>query len=252
MQVLLSGSGVSPDTVSAGELAALLRELETAFQETAKGTQRKELPEGALVSLVKIERGSSALTFAIDEQIADAVVHISRSIVNNQVNALPPKAWGALREVWRQAAQGHRKIEFRQTNGVPVEHAVISEEREIPEVTLRTVQGSTAIFGHCVRVGGAEPKGVVVLQDNSRLVVDLEDTEAAKKLAAHLYEDVSLEGIATWDSRTWEFIDFRVTRILDYRPAAAVDAFAELARATGGRWKGIDAGKYVSELRQTD
>ena len=66
------------------------------------------------------------------------------------------------------------------------------------------------------------------------------------------YEVVVVEGQATWDSETWQILDFKVTGIADFTAADPYQAMQDLAAAAQGHWEGVDALEYVRELRGAD
>lgn len=74
--------------------------------------------------------------------------------------------------------------------------------------------------------------------------------EMAMALASRLYQDVALEGTATWDPDTWRLRSFRVVRLLDFAAVSPMAAFHELAAAAGDAWDGVDALEFVRSSRE--
>ncbi|HVK97412.1 MAG TPA: hypothetical protein VM368_06320, partial [Flavisolibacter sp.] len=58
----------------------------------------------------------------------------------------------------------------------------------------------------------------------------------AKALAAKLYENVTLKGIAKWDAETLKIEDFKLIDILEYSPGNTSKAIGDLKKITSGFW----------------
>ncbi|MBI5153624.1 hypothetical protein HZA57_00170 [Candidatus Poribacteria bacterium] len=81
-------------------------------------------------------------------------------------------------------------------------------------------------------------------------LIQAEATEAlARELGAHLYEEVAVEGEATWNARTWEIENFRVLGVHPFAPSDPVSAFEQLQQASAGTWDRVDAREYVNAVR---
>jgi hypothetical protein len=111
------------------------------------------------------------------------------------------------------------------------------------------LQGTTTIQALCLRVGGVQPKAELRLPNREKLLHAELTAEVARQLAQRLYEEVILEGRATWNVDPWEVEAFRVNRVTTYRKTDAVLAFKELSEAARGSWDEVDALSYVHGLR---
>jgi hypothetical protein len=248
MRIRIAGSGVSPETVKASDLAEFITEIEKAIQEAAIG---HDLPSAeALVSLVEITEGSDELTLAIADPVLSGPKSISKAIAEKQFANLPQYAWEALSKISKKAKERKWTIEFLPSPIMAVEHAIISPENGVPDPAPPPIaRGTTTVYGRLLRVGGVKPKAELRIRDGvEALYLDI-DESMAKQLAPRLYEEVGMEGEATWNTITWRIVAFKATRILDFQPSALTEAFRELAEASGGRWHGIKADEYISELR---
>src|SRR5262249_38810990 len=87
-----------------------------------------------------------------------------------------------------------------------------------------------------------------VANRSSLLYVDVSE-EDAKFLGQRLYDQVVLEGVATWDPETWAVREFRVSRVTEYRPGRVADAFRALAEVSEGIWEQVDAVDFVRKVR---
>ena len=252
-QLRMIGERVTPETVRAGDLADLVADLEAAIiaanPEPVDGVDIGE----ATVSLVGIEAGSNRLTFAVLAAALPWVGAITEAISSDRCDRLPARSHERLHKISKQAERKGWAIEFDGDRERNIAEATISAEHPVPPPTPSVATGQTTIWGRLMRVGGAKPRAEIRLPDNNLLYFDLSE-QLAKELSEGLYETVSVEGVATWDVDSGSLTDFKATRILSYRPEKSnlVRAFEELAAASKGRWDGVDAARYVDELRSED
>src|SRR5262249_1420463 len=120
-----------------------------------------------------------------------------------------------------------------------------------PQPSVRTIKGQTTIWGRLIRIGGKQ-KSVAKLElpDGSDLYVRV-PKNLAIELGSRLYEDVSLEGEATWEADKGAIIAFSASRVTSYSPhrRSIVQTFKDLAEASEGRWNDIDPEEFVDHLR---
>jgi hypothetical protein len=253
--IKLTGADVSPETVRARDLAEFLVQFETAILETVAAT-KKVPPEIAarewIVSLLKIERGSESLTFALSGEVIDGASLLSLAHYSRDYSQIPFKAQEALHKISSQATENFWNVEFVEDKGLNIKSAVISAENPVPLPRIAKVQGDTTIYGKLIRVGGVEPRAMLQMPDRNYIYIALKE-EMALSLASkeRLYKQVGIEGTATWRVDTMELLDFKAKRITAYQPhnSNLVETFTELAKSAGGRWDELDAEKFVAELR---
>jgi hypothetical protein len=252
-QLQLIGANVTPETVPAKELADFVEQVEAAVRAAVERdpTLAALSPDEVLVSLVGVDEGSNKLTFAVASAALLAVAAITEAVATAHYAAIPPPSQEALSAISRQAARRKWLVEFQPDQGRGIRHAVISEDHPVPAPTVAKISGSMTILGQCMRVGGAQPRAEIRLPSGDLLFIDITE-EMAISLGPLLYKPVSLEGRATWEVEGWKLVEFRATRLTEYRGAPIPQTFAELAKASGGRWDNIDAAEYVRELRAGD
>jgi hypothetical protein len=248
--VRIAGAGVSPETVRAGDLAALLIHLERSVHQVMG--IRGEV-SGVPLSLVRIEQGSDRLTFGVMATAVSAVVAITVAIKTGDYADIPLGAHKSLRELSELVSRREWLVEFEQDKDLGIRRAVISANSEVPDPRSMTTRGTTTIFGECVMVGGAsDTRARIRLRATGQLLsIDMTE-ELCKELAPRLYEDVAIEGEAFWRQRDRQIVAFRATRIADYRPGSLDEGFREMAGAAHGRWDDVDAEEYVRLLRGED
>lgn len=249
-QIRMIGERVAPDTVRAGDLAALVENLEAAVT-AAGGPEALSIDsDEAVISLVGVENGSNKLTFAVAQAALVSVSAISVAVSTADYRRLPPKTHEKLHEISKQAARKDWAVEFVGDSRMQITSAIISSEHPIPPPARTTVSAPTTIWGRLMRVGGAKPRAEIRLPGGQLLFFDL-TAGLAKQLSDGLYETVSVEGIATWTVDTRELTDFKATRVTGYRPekTSLTGAFEQLALAAKGRWDTVDVTRFIDDLR---
>lgn len=235
-----------PETVSAGDLADFIEHVEKALVAYAK-TEALELQSDVAVSLVGVGEGSNELTFAAQVEVMPGVIAMAEAITHRDFSKLPFETHQNLYDMVELSRKRDWGLELH-TVGQAAAIIEPGEEIQFPSSPV-LVSGSTNLLAWCVRVGGAKPKAEIrTLKDNTLLYVVV-SIDIAKELAKRLYEVVILEGQATWSAETWEIKDFKVSSVQPYRKMPVSNAFSGLREAANGRWDGVDAVEYVSELR---
>ena len=242
------GEGVLPETTRASDLADLVAHFEKAILETARA-QGVELPDDPFVSLVGIDPGSNRLTWAVATLVLPAVTVVSSAVSNNNFTQIPRPAHQALHDISQRAIDRRWSVKFVADDPSTTPSAEISEEHPVPPPPpVPEVRGTTTLFGRCIRVGGVRPRAEISLQRGGTLFIDVSE-QLARKLAQRLYDQVCLDGEASWDAETWSIQSFRATDVADYRPVSLASAFQDLTVGSGGVWDGIDVDAYVTECR---
>jgi hypothetical protein len=253
--IKISGVDVSPDTVRASDLAEFLVHFEKAVLETVLA--RKDItPEVAehelIISLVAIEQGSDALTFVLTGEAMSGVSLLSQAHLSHDYSGISPKAQDALHRISTQASKNSWNVEFVKDERHNIQETIISEDDPVPPPNIVTAQGDTTIYGRLMRVGGVSPRAMLAMPDGSYLYIDLTETMAVTLASKErLYQDVGIEGTATWRVDTWELMHFKAKRITDYQPHKnnLVRSFESLAEVAGDRWKDIDIEQFIAEMR---
>ncbi len=252
VRMAITGKGASPETVPLHDLAEILASIERLVLACAD-VATVELPHQAPVSLVGIEESSAGLVLSVEDPHVCAVSRVSNAVATGDYLELPETALLELRKLTRSVERREWEFEIRENQDLGITYVRV-ESKSLPAMAEHgSVEGTSTIYGRCLRVGGAtKPKAEIRLSSSGQILnVELSETEA-KELAKRLYEEVILEGRATWDVETWEVERFRVSHITPYRQTDPALAFKELAEAAHGQWKGVDAAEYVRSLRSED
>ena len=251
--------GPKPDEVPATDLCEFVTEFVRAVAgasgdvaaESADAERTEDTLAVPCVSLVEISEGSDRLTFATTHEYAPAVARIASSIRRGRYTSLPRAVHESLH---RMSQVTHRRgwgIRFPANKKLGIVTATVKKGTAIPPPkAFPAMTGSTTLLGRLMRVGGVSPKAELRLPNRPDLLyVDVTE-EMAMALAGRLYQDVALEGTATWDPDTWKLRSFKVVRLLDFAAVSPAAAFRELAAAVGDAWDGVDALEFVRSNRE--
>ncbi len=251
-QVRIIGDTVLPQTVKSSDLAVLITNWEEAITRTVQSKFPIVFdPNDAVVSLVGIDEGSDRLTFSVLTIALQAVSFISNTIAARRYEDIPVPAQKAIFEISKQASRKEWAVEIVADEQLQIREAVISDDNPVPPPSPPKATGTTTITGWLLRIGGAKPKAEIRLTDGELILIDVTST-MAKQLGDRLYEEVSIEGEATWVVHDWKIVEFKAKRITEYRPSSVIAAFKELAEASDGTWENIDVEAYVGQLRAED
>lgn len=244
------GQPVRPGSVDIRDLIAFLSNWEKALESTAEANKialprRDDMP---ILSLVEIKDSSYGLGFKILDRAVILMGIISTALANDQTDNLPPKAIEALAAISSQAEVRGWAVQIVPGTSSVIRGAEISAANPIRVEESSEIEGSMTLVGHLLRVGGAKPRAEV--RDNYGEIhyIDV-DAAQALKLAPHLYNDITLEGVATWDCTTWRVVKFRLDDIVETALPDIEVAFEELRRRVGGAWDGVDVEAYFKAER---
>ncbi|MBN2580251.1 MAG: hypothetical protein JXB10_14775 [Pirellulales bacterium] len=236
---------VSPETVSAGNLAYLIGRVEKSIIETH--SQDHPLPESALISLVAIEQGSNVLVFSIEPELIEAATTVTAAIRTNHFEPLLRSVQDNLHDIWKLTRRLNWIIQFAAREVSAVLDAMIHPDHKIPPAP--ELAGVTTIYGQCIRVGGDKHATAQIRLINGKIITVKVSLPLAKKLANHLYCEVGLEGEAFWNASDFEILRFEVNKLLPYRAVSLEDSFNKLYQAGGNIWDNIDAEQFIHEIR---
>ncbi len=242
-----------PDEVSASDLAEFLISIEKSVIACASEFGLELPEEGPVISLVDIAPSSDRLVFSAPEPVVPAVASMTNAILSEDYDDLPRETHQELYEISERARQRGWGIEFKENKRYGILPAKITPTKGVhAPVKPSEITGTTTLIARCLRVGGVMPKAELRLHNRTELLyVDVTE-EIAKALGKKLYEEVVLEGKATWRKDVWQVIDFQVASVSEFRRVDPHLAFKELSEVANGRWDGVDAIEYVRQIREED
>ena len=242
---------VTPDRLDVADVLTLLK----AYRDTlvAMYPEPESLPAGPAVALVGIKKGSSRYQIHVANRLKPAVSSVARAVLNNDFTPLPSAARRSLKALVASLKESGRSLQLpayrRRTPLLTGSTVIVLKESE-------SLTGQTTLFGRVRLTGGGRGidtgRAELVLGDNT-VVRLVGPRDIIKKLASNLYDEVGVNGVATWDSATNVPFQMQVSGLHEF-PAGddVASAFERLAIAAGDHWDDIDAETYVSELRSDE
>lgn len=248
LELRLSGAGINPESLKSSELAELISSYENALLHVIERDNPEVNLDSVFVSLVDIEQGSSRLLFKpnLKSLVFGAALTINTSLANNNTSNLPFKTVESLAKIWKFTKKRNCQAEFLNAH---IKTGII-----VPEIPIEIskdfyFEGETTIYGKIERVGGAQPKVRIRIDEENVLYLDV-DEELAKTLANRLYEKVKLDGTAKWRKGDYKIHDFKIKDVSDFTGGKITDAFQELKGTVGKYYDDIDdVEKYFDNLR---
>lgn len=250
IEVRLVGQGLSPGQVKSKEIADLIKSVEEMVSEFIANDPDIS-KQDIVVGIDKIESGSLSLQFAsnYEEQTLRAFRNIGSFVKNKGETGLFSVALLKPLERIRKFTEDYEcAAELREVRGKRELLGIIYPDFSPPE--RMSFSGETTLYGTIVRVGGTR-KPTIELKtiDEKSIRCDL-DRNLAIKAASRLYEEVGLEGVATWDAETLELQRFNVIAIMDYQRVPLTEAFDRLSRSVGDSFARIgDVDEFVKKIR---
>ncbi len=251
-QLSLRFTGVAdlkPQVLRAKELAEIIENFETAITAAVIAHNPMIKREQIAVSLISVNDQSIGLVFApnLPELTYPAAFRIAEAFASGRFASLPETVLTPLRGL----------VRFVRQRGCIAEVYVKRETQTVatsitPQTRIETfvpVDGETVLYGQVIRAGGIDPK--VELKPLAGKALFCSTTqEIAVQLANRLYQQVSVQGCATWDQETFEIKEFRITKVLAYTKKPLTQAFKLLKESAQGAFDSIeDVNQYVTTLR---
>jgi len=246
--IKLTGEGISPEKVSAVDLAESIASFERALipiiQKNEPNTSLDA--DSVIISLINISKGSVALAFHSDlPSIKPAFTEISSAIATNDTGILPDASRESLKNIRKLTKKRNFNVEFCLGDSIL---AKITPLTKIVESENIYVEGETTLYGTIKRVGGEEPTVLIQLIDGNRLICKI-SKKLATKFGNLLYTQVGLIGIAKWNIADHSIEEFKITEITDYQKTPLPEAFSLLSREIGYYYKDVDPIDFVSKFR---
>lgn len=247
-EVQITGPGISPETLDWDDLSDFVGSLKAAAHAVAEARGFEGVDEPTF-SLVGIGEGSARLRIAVPLLILAAAGTISHAVKSHDYTNLPLKSHEALRRISNKTKARGWTVEFKEDVVNKIAPATICAEHEVPPPAVDSLmRGTTTLYGRCLRVGGAEkPKAEIRVGTGDLIHIDVSE-KLARELARSLYEEVGLEGEATWGP-DWKLQSFDLVRVTNYQSTNPVDAFERLSAEAGSGWQDIDAEEFVRNVR---
>ena len=227
----------------------MLRDLDRGLVEISEEDAEDEATELAHLALERLEGGSLTLTLSdptspgLLEDLAEKVAH-RLSNFRQRISENNPRVINTLlgfnhrhrcrTQIFRRYADAEPLVEFAEA---------------APPSTADLVEETTSFFGVLERVGGAEPRAWLRVDNGERIICRLPaDRVFAQELAHHLYTEIGLSGRAVRDTRSGELVELFVEE-LTYVDTPITKSFQQLERVMGSYWSDVDVMAMVREER---
>jgi hypothetical protein len=68
-------------------------------------------------------------------------------------------------------------------------------------------------------------------------------------VAAHVFDEVCLEGMATWALPDWTMVGFEVATVAPHKPVDLLEGIAQFRAAMGGVWDRVHVTRHLRRER---
>lgn len=250
--IRLTGDGVRPGLIPAGDLAQLL----IAAEQSVLAIAAREHPDDAEELIVGLSAvRDESIGFAFSSNRPELALSAYRELVtltdNRAFRSLPARSLEGLRTLTRFTREHNGRTQFwngtteRPLLDLPSDYAI-----DVPVPDYQ--RGETVLYGKIERVGGVRPRVRLRVSEREVVYADISE-EQSRILGSRMYQDAALRGKATWDAQDGTVVYFRVEEILHYQRGKVTSAFDELRQAAAGAYDEVeDVERYASRLREGD
>ncbi len=247
LELKFAGGGVSPETVKPSEIAHLIENFERIVLLQAKAMEPGIDTDEVLVAFHKLDDKSLDLIFKtvkVRQIILNSYLLIASSFATGDYSQIHRSAIGPLKDIVKFSKRHNCEGSFKHNDAVI---STFNPESEIEYNLQNTVKGQTTIYGKIIRIGGEEPKIHFRINEEEKLIFDV-DEQQAKKLSPKLYEFIGLTGTATWNSINLTIDNFKIDAIINVDTSKPYsDTFSELKGIIGKYWDEIeDIDSYIN------
>lgn len=240
---------VTPDRLDVADVLAWLK----AYRDVLLAICPVEASHVPAVALVGIKKGSSRFQIQVAPRLRPAVAVVGRAVLSGDFAPLPATARRALKSlVSGLKAAGHR-LELPAVRG---RKPLLGGSTVVETAESESYSSRTTLYGRINLVGGGrlstESGGARLLLGDGTVVRLTGDRALIKRIATNLYEEVGVEGTASWDATTNIPFEMQVENHIELPNGDAGTAFGRLAHAAGDHWDNVDVAGYVSSLRSVD
>lgn len=249
MRLHLGGAASDPESLGLSDLCSVLESLSKILHHHGD----VESPKGSepVVSLRTIERTEST---DIELSLSEPGIEVFSDLTAKLTDLDGPKdrfsrdVLNELRDLDKKLASRGLEAHVRENNDLKIHGASLALPFE-----LKTIRGTTTLYGLCVRAGGERKKSAQLrlLGEASLRTVQLASTDLATRLGKRLYDKVGLSGDAEWNAYSWELESFKATKLLPFRDVGVAAAVESVKDVAAGTLDELDALDYVRSLRGT-
>ncbi len=252
MKCVIIGSDISPEKLSAKELAEFITALEKTLVSTAN-KHSKVRDKEFIVSIVGINSGSVNLEFKGNyaEEINGAIKVIGDAISKQDFDWLTKDSVDGLKTMFHFLEKHDCKAKFCYSSEGEAT-AFLDPIIELPDPKHYQISGETTLYGQLIRIGGVKPRATLRVADGEDVFCDV-SAEQVYKLANKLYHRLSLTGMASWDADTYKILSFKVSNFEELEDIPIDQAIKDLSKIIGKYYEDIDDPvAYIQNLRSDE
>lgn len=242
LEFKFEGNDIKPENLTLNDIAAKLM----LFNKLVVPIVEEQFPDANLptnyVGLENIQNRSLSFRYLLKERtdlVKSAFLSLLLAVQSNEISVLPARTIETLERTSAFNSSNGTRLSFGQVVNGEFQ-SLVSFSDQFSAEKIPSIKGKTSIYGHVKWVGG-EPnhRASIVLQDNSEIKAILTKSQATE-LAAYLYDDVRLSGIATWKGDQLKLTEIVVQEINSFKRLSPEDGFQYLRDNLGKYWNDID------------
>ncbi len=229
IELKFDGNGISPFCVKASEVAELLVSYERSLLSVIKEHHPGVGEDDLFVSFKEIVEGSLSLKYVAhkaDTYVLPALQEITKAFQLQNYNHIPNHCIEDLRVLVRFTKR-HNCSGYFISNGENL--ASFDGKTEVAYNESQIIKGETIIYGEVQAAGGKKTPRITLRINNDYLLSFEVKKETAKQLAAYLYGEVGLKGIAKWDKKSYRVLDFKVESVLVLEQKTLKETFKDIS-----------------------
>ena len=235
---------IKPSVVKVSAVAELIKSFEGAVEAVIRHNHPEIRHGYVFMSFDQIRHESltiRCIAHKANEYVIPAYSTIISAFRSGNFNNLPSSSIEELRKI------------IRFTRKYNCDGSFISEGKQVANFNTDTdvsyshdyvLRGETTLYGEVIKVGGDNPRVQVKVNNEYIIGFDVKK-EIAIYLAAQLYKEIGLRGIARWDKTTNRIIDFKVDSVIDVETQNLNRTFEELNHLFGDYFQG-DVNAFIA------
>lgn len=245
LELKFDGNGIKPSVVRASEIAELIISFEKAIVSIIQ-EQHPEVKEDFLfISFEEISENSlhlKHLAKKLTPYVASAYLLIATAFENKNFNSIPNESIEELR-TWSRFSKKYGCDGALLQNGKSI--ASFPSDIEIAYNDYGLIKGETTLYGEVTKAGGEKPRVTFKINGDYHISFEVKK-EIAISLAANLYKEVGLKGIAKWDKKTFRVLDFKADSIVFFEKDKLENTFEELNKLFGKHLDGDNPSNFIN------
>lgn len=242
LELKFDGNGVNPATVKPHEIAELINSFEKALLSTIKQNNPEIDTDTLLFTFEDLQNKSLSLGFKtlaypsnnIDLKaiVVSGFLAITSGFNESNFSDLPIQTITHLKTFTKFSKRHNCNGSFRH-NDIVV--SSFTPATEVSTDKVKWLKEEATLYGKLIDSGGENPNVHIKVSEDQTIIFKVSEAEA-KELATRLYEKVAVKGIAKFNPKTLEVIEFKLIEVTPYSPGKSLPAIRKLREITSGFW----------------